>query len=129
MPKIKPDNFSRSSPWLHGAGKQTFSEALPFSHPSGRSLLDTVFAPARTTCSDPHVFPNLGSLAPLFADPQIKKSSIFHSAECDLIYRQRDFRFSFANLFAPMVVVRVLGYDAVKLIKLLEQKFNVQVDP
>ncbi len=75
---------------------------------------------------DPLALPDLESLAPLFANPNIEK--IFHAAEYDLICLHRDFGFEFANLFDTMIAARILGYDAVGLGKLLEQKFDVIVD-
>lgn len=75
---------------------------------------------------DPLALPDLSALAPLFANPKIEK--IFHAAEYDLICLQRDFQFEFNNLFDTMIAARILGYEAVGLGKLLDQKFDVQVD-
>ncbi len=75
---------------------------------------------------DPLALPNLSSLAPLFANPAIEK--IFHAAEYDLICLERDFGFEFNHLFDTMIAARILGYKAVGLGKLLEEKFNVKVD-
>ncbi|CAG0965803.1 Ribonuclease D [Anaerolineales bacterium] len=75
---------------------------------------------------DPLALKNLSVLAPIFSDPKIEK--IFHAAEYDLICLRRDFGFSFANLFDTMHAARVLGYPAVGLEKLLNDKFKIQTD-
>lgn len=75
---------------------------------------------------DPLVLQDLSLLAPIFANPKIEK--IFHAAEYDLICLRRDFGFNFANLFDTMQAARILGYTAVGLDKLLDEKFGVIVD-
>jgi ribonuclease D len=75
---------------------------------------------------DPLVLKDLSSLAPIFSDPKIEK--IFHAAEYDLVCLRRDFEFSFANLFDTMHAARILGYPAVGLDRLLNDKFKIQTD-
>jgi ribonuclease D len=75
---------------------------------------------------DPLALKDLSALAPIFADPNIEK--IFHAAEYDLVCLRRDFGFSFANLFDTMHAARVLGYPAVGLDRLLNNKFKIQTD-
>lgn len=75
---------------------------------------------------DPLTLPDLSNLAPLFANPDIEK--IFHAAEYDLICLERDFAFKFNHIFDTMIAARILGYKAVGLGKLLDEKFNVKVD-
>lgn len=75
---------------------------------------------------DPLALPELDSLAPLFADPDIEK--VFHAAEYDLICLRRDFGFSFNNLFDTMWAARLLGRGAVGLSAILEEQFGVRVD-
>jgi ribonuclease D len=75
---------------------------------------------------DPLALKDLSALAPIFADPTIEK--IFHAAEYDLVCLRRDFGFSFANLFDTMQAARVLGYPAVGLDRLLNDKFKIQTD-
>jgi ribonuclease D len=82
--------------------------------------------PAEDFLLDPLALPNLEQLAPLFANPKIEK--IFHAAEYDLICLERDFGFKFNNIFDTMIAARILGYTAVGLGKLLDQKFDVEVD-
>lgn len=82
--------------------------------------------PAIDFVLDPLAFTDLGSLSPIFENPNIEK--IFHAAEYDLICLRRDFGFTFANLFDTMHAARVLGYPAVGLDTLLAEKFNVTMD-
>ena len=75
---------------------------------------------------DPLALADLSPLAPIFADPNIKK--IFHAAEYDLLCLKRDFGFSFDNLFDTMLAARILGRKEVGLGSLLEAEFNIQVE-
>lgn len=75
---------------------------------------------------DPLALPNLAPLAPLFANPGIEK--IFHAAEYDVICLNRDFGFTFANLFDTMQAARTLGYKAIGLGSLLKEKFGLDLD-
>lgn len=75
---------------------------------------------------DPLAIKDLSPLAPIFADPQIEK--IFHAAEYDLIILQRDFAFTFNNLFDTMVAARILGMKSVGLSALLQSEFGVSVN-
>jgi ribonuclease D len=75
---------------------------------------------------DPLVLRDLSALAPFFSDPKTEK--IFHAAEYDLVCLRRDFGFSFANLFDTMHAARILGYPAVGLDRLLNDKFKIQTD-
>ncbi len=75
---------------------------------------------------DPLALDDLTYLAPLFSDPQIE--IIFHAAEYDVLGLQRDFDFSFSNIFDTMQAARILGYKQVGLGSLLADKFKVEVD-
>lgn len=75
---------------------------------------------------DPLALDDLTYLAPIFADPQIE--IIFHAAEYDVLGLQRDFDFSFTNIFDTMLAARTLGYKQVGLASLLAEKFGVDVD-
>ncbi len=82
--------------------------------------------PAADYLLDPLAFDELDALAPLFANPKTEK--IFHAAEYDLICLRRDYGFQFANLFDTMQASRILGYPAVGLDKLLDDKFGIAVN-
>jgi len=75
---------------------------------------------------DPLELTDLTALGPLFLDPGIEK--IFHAVEYDLICLRRDYGFNFACLFDTMQAARILGYQAVGLDRLLNDKFGIQVD-
>jgi ribonuclease D len=75
---------------------------------------------------DPLALKDLSALAPIFSNKKVEK--IFHAAEYDLVCLRRDFGFSFANLFDTMHAARVLGYPAVGLDRLLNDKFKIQTD-
>jgi ribonuclease D len=75
---------------------------------------------------DPLALPDLSSLGPIFADPNIQKT--FHAAEYDLICLKRDFGFSFTNLFDTMIAARILSRKEVGLGSILEAEFDTQVD-
>jgi ribonuclease D len=75
---------------------------------------------------DPLALEDLSPLASIFADPHIEK--IFHAAEYDLIILQRDFAFTFNNLFDTMMAARILGLKSVGLSALLQSEFGVRVN-
>jgi ribonuclease D len=75
---------------------------------------------------DPLALKDLSALGPLFANPRIEK--IFHAAEYDLLCLDRDFGFTFENLFDTMVAARIMGRDAIGLGSILEQEFGVSLD-
>jgi len=108
-PRIAVDTESNS---LHAYREQVC--LVQFSTPETDYLVDPL-API-----------DLGSLAPIFAEPRIEK--IFHAAEYDLICLRRDFGFSFANIFDTMQAERILGYEKVGLDAALENYFGVTVN-
>jgi ribonuclease D len=75
---------------------------------------------------DPLKLHDLTELGEIFANPRIEK--VFHAVEYDLIGLQRDFGFTFANLFDTMVAARTLGYKSQGLGSLLAEKFNIILD-
>lgn len=75
---------------------------------------------------DPLALHDMTPLAELFSSPNIEK--VFHAAEYDLIGLQRDFAFTFANIFDTMLAARILGHKQLGLGNLLAEKFNVEVD-
>ena len=75
---------------------------------------------------DPLVIDDISPLGDVFANPEIEK--IFHAAEYDLIVLQRDFGYTFANLFDTMVAARILGWKAVGLSSILKSHFGINAD-
>jgi ribonuclease D len=75
---------------------------------------------------DPLTLDDLTPLGEIFASPKIEK--VFHAAEYDVIGLQRDFEFTFANIYDTMLAARTLGLKQVGLGNLLAEKFGVEVD-
>ncbi|MBF8281708.1 MAG: rnd [Anaerolineales bacterium] len=82
--------------------------------------------PARDYILDPLALPDLGSLAPLFANPQQQK--VFHAAEYDLLCLKRDYDFEFAEIFDTMIAARTLGWPQMGLAAILEARFGVKMN-
>jgi ribonuclease D len=75
---------------------------------------------------DPLTLHDLTPLADIFCNPAIEK--VFHAAEYDLLGLQRDYGFTFTNIFDTMLAARILGYKQLGLGSLLAQKFQVEID-
>jgi ribonuclease D len=75
---------------------------------------------------DPLAVPDLGALAPLFANQGQQK--IFHAAEYDIICLRRDYGFTFTNIFDTMSAARTLGWPQVGLAAILETHFGVKMN-
>lgn len=75
---------------------------------------------------DPIRLKDLGSLAPLFANPAQQK--VFHAAEYDLICLRRDYGFKFTNIFDTMSAARTLGWPHVGLAAILDLHFGVKMN-
>lgn len=75
---------------------------------------------------DPLTLHDLTPLADIFSSPAIEK--VFHAAEYDLMGLQRDYGFTFMNIFDTMLAARILGYKQLGLGSLLAEKFQVEID-
>ena len=75
---------------------------------------------------DPLAVKDLSPLSDLFSDPGIEKT--FHAAEYDLLCLKRDFDFNIVNMFDTMQAARILGYQAVGLNHLLNEKYRIILD-
>ncbi len=82
--------------------------------------------PAADYLLDPLTLHDLTPLADIFSSPSIEK--VFHAAEYDLLGLQRDYGFTFTNIFDTMLAARILGYKQLGLGNLLAEKFQVEVD-
>jgi len=82
--------------------------------------------PARTVLVDPLTGADLSPLAPVLADPAIRK--IFHAADYDLRCLFRDFGFIVRGLFDTMVACQLLGEEKVGLADVLGKHFGVLLD-
>jgi ribonuclease D len=79
--------------------------------------------PAADYIVDPINLPDLGPLAPFFANPDQQK--VFHAAENDIVCLRRGFQFAFANIFDTMTAARTLGWPQVGLAAVLDTQFGV----
>lgn len=75
---------------------------------------------------DPLNLVDLSPLADIFANQAIEK--VFHAAEYDVYLLEREFNFTFNNIFDTQIAARTLGYPATGLGAILADKFEVQVD-
>ncbi len=87
---------------------------LQFSTPDYSALLD------------PLAIADLSPLAPVMADPQIRK--IFHGADYDIRSLHRDFGIEVQNLFDTMIACQFLGEKEVGLAAALKKRFGVELD-
>lgn len=70
--------------------------------------------------------PYMERLLPLMCNPSIVK--VFHGADMDVLWLQRDFRLYVVNMFDTGQATRVLKYERFSLAYLLERFVNVRVD-
>jgi len=82
--------------------------------------------PAADYVVDPISLPDLGALAPFFANPSQQK--VLHAAEGDLAGLRRDHRFEFENIFDTMSAARSLGWTHVGLAAILDTHFGVNLN-
>ena len=75
---------------------------------------------------DPIELPDLGALAPFFANPDQEK--VFHAAENDIVCLRRDHHFQFANIFDTMTAARTLGWPQLGLAAILDAHFGVKMN-
>lgn len=75
---------------------------------------------------DPLRFDALAPLGELMADPGMEV--IIHAAENDIALLQREYDFTFANLFDTQLAARILGWQRAGLAAILEEQFGVVSD-
>lgn len=75
---------------------------------------------------DPLELEDLTPLGEIFSDKNVEK--IFHAAEYDLLTLNRDFDFSFNNIFDTMVAARIVGWEKIGLGALLQVLFGVRLE-
>jgi len=104
------------------------TEADSFYHYFDKTCLVQIATRRQIYLVDPLAFggpAELAPLAPVFADPEIRK--IFHAAEYDIFVLKRDGGFRFAGLFDTMVSAQLLGYPSIGLQALVERHFGVSL--
>jgi len=104
------------------------TEADSFYHYFDKTCLVQVATRRQIYLIDPLAFggpAELAPLAPVFADPDIRK--IFHAAEYDIFVLKRDGGFRFAGLFDTMISAQLLGYPSIGLQALVERHYDVSL--
>jgi ribonuclease D len=101
-------------------------EADSLHHYQERVCLIQLSTPRESVLIDPLAFSGLASLAPVLADPQVRK--IFHGADYDMRSLHRDFGIEVCNLFDTMVACQFLGEKEVGLAAVLKKRFGVELD-
>lgn len=75
---------------------------------------------------DPLALCDVTPLGALFASPSVQK--VFHAAENDILALQRDYAFTFTNIFDTLWAARILGWPNRNLAAILETRFGVKMD-
>ena len=101
-------------------------EADSLHHYTEKVCLIQVSSESETRLIDPLAALDVRALAPIFANPDIKK--IFHGADYDMRSLYRDFGITVANLFDTMIASQFLGESEFGLAALLKKRFGVELD-
>lgn len=101
-------------------------EADSLHHYTEKVCLIQVSTPSETVLIDPLSPIDLAQLAPVLANPAIRK--IFHGADYDMRSLFRDFGIQVCNLFDTMIAGQFLGEQEVGLAALLKKRFGVELD-
>lgn len=101
-------------------------EADSLHHYTEKVCLIQVSSASETRLIDPLAQLDVRVLAPIFANPAIKK--IFHGADYDMRSLYRDFGIEVSNLFDTMIASQFLGESEFGLAALLKKRFGVELD-
>jgi ribonuclease D len=101
-------------------------EADSLHHYQEKVCLIQISTPGESVIIDPLALPDLSPLAPVLADPAIRK--LFHGADYDIRSLHRDFGIEVRNLFDTMVACQFLGEKEVGLAAVLFKRFGVELD-
>ena len=101
-------------------------EADSLHHYTEKVCLIQVSSESETRLVDPLAPLDVKTLAPIFANPAIKK--IFHGADYDMRSLYRDFGIEVVNLFDTMIASQFLGESEFGLAALLKKRFGVELD-
>lgn len=101
-------------------------EADSLHHYQEKVCLIQISTPGESVLIDPLALPELSLLAPVLADPSVRK--IFHGADYDIRSLHRDFAIEVHNLFDTMVACQFLGEKEVGLAAVLLKRFGVELD-
>ena len=101
-------------------------EADSMHHYREKVCLVQLSVPGRTFILDPLSCPDLSPLAPILADPAVRK--VFHGADYDVRSLHRDFGIEVNNLFDTMIACQFLGEKELGLAAQLKKRFGVELD-
>ncbi|CAG1006504.1 partial Ribonuclease D, partial [Burkholderiales bacterium] len=101
-------------------------EADSMHHYQEKVCLIQFAVPGLAAIVDPLAVADLAPLAPLFADPAIRK--VFHGADYDIRSLHRDFGIEVNNLFDTMIACQFLGEREFGLAAVLKKRFGVELD-
>ncbi len=101
-------------------------EADSLHHYTEKVCLIQVATPTESALIDPLALPDLAPLAPVLANPAIRK--VFHGADYDIRSLHRDFGLEVNNLFDTMIACQLLGEAEVGLAAVLKRRFGVELD-
>jgi ribonuclease D len=101
-------------------------EADSLHHYQEKVCLLQFSTPTESVLVDPLALPDLGALAPVMANPGIRK--VFHGADYDVRSMYRDFGIEIVNLFDTMVACQFLGEAEVGLAAVLKKRFGAELD-
>jgi ribonuclease D len=111
------------------AGERTLAcdlEADSMHHYREKVCLVQLSVPGRTYILDPLSCPDLTPLAPILADPAVRK--VFHGADYDVRSLHRDFGMVLNNLFDTMIACQFLGEKELGLAAQLKKRFGAELD-
>ncbi len=101
-------------------------EADSLHHYQEKVCLIQISTPSESVLIDPLALADLSPLAPVLADPAIRK--IFHGADYDIRSLHRDFSIEVNNLFDTMIACQFLGEKEVGLAAVLLKRFGEELD-
>jgi ribonuclease D len=101
-------------------------EADSLHHYQEKVCLIQLSTPRESVLIDPLAFADLSALAPVMADPAVRK--LFHGADYDIRSLHRDFGIEVNNLFDTMIACQFLGEKEVGLAAVLKKRFGVELD-
>ena len=101
-------------------------EADSLHHYQEKVCLIQISTPTESVILDPLAIPDLSPLAPILADPAIRK--VFHGADYDIRSLYRDFAIEVQNLFDTMIACQFLGEKEVGLAAVLFKRFGAELD-
>lgn len=101
-------------------------EADSLHHYQEKVCLIQLSTPRESFLVDPLACSDLSALAPVMADPSVRK--LFHGADYDIRSLHRDFGIEVHNLFDTMIACQFLGEKEVGLAAVLKKRFGVELD-